>query len=86
MNTTTTAKYQVSAAAVQEIKAVIESGDVSLMEERTKYQITTGKTCTPADISDEKLIDALALTDDDDTELFVKNVDLVKAGEREEIA
>jgi hypothetical protein len=59
---------------IAEIKALIESGDVSLADERAKYLRKTGKNCP---LDDEKLILAIAMTDDDDDDLFVANVDKV---------
>jgi hypothetical protein len=57
---------------VEEIKALIQSGDVSLDEYRGKYKTKTGQTCS---LTDAQLILAIAETDDDDDDLFVFNAD-----------
>ena len=56
---------------VDEIKMLISSGDVSLQERRTVFRKLTGRDTI---LTDDRLIEAVAATDDDDDELFVANV------------
>lgn len=57
--------------AMLDIQAVIDSGDLNLMERRTRFKELTGRdTC----LNDADLLIAIACTDDDDDDLFVKNV------------
>lgn len=56
---------------VDEIKAVIDSGDVSLTERRTVFAKMAGRTTK---LTDDQLIRAIAATNDDDDELFMQNV------------
>ena len=61
----------VSEQHVQEIKALIESGDIDIAERRSVFHATEGRSTT---LTDEQLIRAIAATDDDDDDLFVNNV------------
>lgn len=69
--------HTVSQTQIDEIKQLVESGDVSLDEYKTKYKTVTGNECQ---LSDEQLIEAIAMTDDDDDHLFVRMANLVAAG------
>lgn len=69
---------QVNSTHVEEIRALIASGDVSLEERRRTFLRLTGRETA---IDDEKLIQAVAATDDDDDELFVDNVKKIEDDE-----
>lgn len=56
---------------VDEIKNLIASGDVSLQERKETFRKLTGRDTT---LPNDRLIEAIAATDDDDDELFVANV------------
>lgn len=63
---------------VSDIRALVSTGDVVLSERRAAFKKMEGRDTL---LDDEKLIRAIAATDDDDDELFVSNVKAVEAGE-----
>lgn len=56
---------------VPDIKALVEAGDINLASERARFKTIMGRDMK---LSDEGLIQALAMTDDDDDSLFIENV------------
>lgn len=63
---------------IQEMKALIESGDLDLAERRRAFKTKQGRETT---LDDAGMIRACAATDDDDDDLFVSNVLAIEAGE-----
>lgn len=67
----------IQASTVEEMKALIESGDLSLAERRATFIKKAGRATT---LNDELLTYACVTEDDDDDE-FVANVEKVEKGE-----
>ena len=61
---------------LDEIKALVESGDVDLKERRDRFKEIKGRT---PNLDDEGLMRAISATVDDDDDLFVKNVEAIEA-------
>lgn len=70
-----TALNAINPAHIQEIKDLVEDGDVNLAERRETFKKIVER---PTTLNDEQLIKAIAATDDDDDELFVQNVKAVE--------
>lgn len=60
---------------INEIKALIETGDVDLAERRKAFKLKEGRDTT---LTDDNLIRAIAATDDDDDDLFCDNVKIAE--------
>jgi hypothetical protein len=75
-------KLQIAEGHVEEIKALLDSGDITFEEYRAKYEKIKGTATT---LTDENLIRAIAATDDDDDELFVRNVEIAEAEQNETV-
>ena len=56
---------------ILEIKQLISTGDIKLSERRQAFRAVMGRDTI---LNDEQLTLAIAATDDDDDELFAKNV------------
>ena len=56
---------------ILEIKELISTGDIELSERRQAFKSVMGRDTI---LNDEQLTLAIAATDDDDDELFAKNV------------
>ena len=62
---------------VPEIKALVESGDIVLLDERLRYQKHTGKITL---LSDDEIIEALAMEEDGpDDDIFSKAVENIES-------
>ena len=61
----------VNPETIEEMKELVQSGDLSLMERRQVFKDKTGQTMP---LSENDLLAAIAATDDDDDDLFVTNV------------
>jgi hypothetical protein len=56
--------------AIDEMKALVQSGDINLAEERVKFKKQTDRETT---LNDDDLLEAIAATTDDDPEEFAEN-------------
>jgi hypothetical protein len=68
----------VSEQHISDIKFLVGSGDIVLANERAKFKRIKGRDTL---LDDDKLCRAIAMTDDDDDDLFVSMVEAVEAGE-----
>ena len=60
---------------MDEIRALVSSGDIDLQDEREKFKRIIGRYTS---LTNDQLIEAIALTDDTDDDLFVKNVIIIE--------
>jgi hypothetical protein len=68
----------VSEQHISDIKLLVSEGDIVLADERAKFKRVKGRDTL---LDDDKLCRALAMTDDDDDDLFVSMVEAVEQGE-----
>lgn len=60
---------------IKDMKALIDTGDLKLVERRSAFRQVVGRDTT---LNDEQLIAACAATDDNDEELFAENVKIIE--------
>lgn len=69
---------QIPKEHVEEIRALVQTGDIKFSELREKYKAVTSEETTA---TDDQLLLAQAATDDDDDDALVANIVLAVKGE-----